>query len=239
LFLTLFVVGGVLCAGVVGESIAQEYRPSITRGLDLVATGKFVIPEIVPAAIRGYVVGALMLAASAVCAFATLRLRALPPQGPSLNTPFKEAPFVASLSSTVTLPILFGFGLMVAVALVGMWRRLPSWAPPVVPAVLIASLPLCLGDSAAGVETLLLILFAGIALWRWDVLTAMIGISVYFAGVLTAPLLTSHVSRFQLAGMAIAACGLIPAACGAFAYRKFLRMDSRVRSGTIASSPAS
>jgi hypothetical protein len=210
----------VWCAGVVGESIMEERNPLALAGLQDVARGRLLIPELVPGAMRGYAVAALLLAASAVCAFVTFRASLLPPTEPSLNSIFSGYPALERLAAVITQPIWLTLALLFGVEAFGV-RRLPAWAVPAVPALVLAALPASMGDYSAAVETLILVFITGTALSRSGIVTVFVAIIVYQSIFAAVPLLQSGTSHFQLPGVMLLACAAVPGVLAILARRRF------------------
>jgi serine/threonine-protein kinase len=203
---------------VAAESLAYEKRPDIMFGLTEVGSGRFAIPEMIPAAITGYTAGA--------AALAVLYLYL------ALARNWLGLPFTASVEDILAfegLPLLGVPGptgpivgtSVVALIVANSWRRQWRWVFAIAAIVGLATFrnP----DSAAWEELVVartVLLLA--ALWfisRHGALATLIALFVVFGTVRAADLLWAG-GPFTITGVAAVALLLVPAALAALAYRQ-------------------
>jgi hypothetical protein len=208
-----------LCVATAGESLAFEKKPDVVAGINDVARGRVMIPEIVPAAINGYLFGALMAAVSACALFVALRLGA---GGPFLpNLPFSRTPIVDALLTPSRHALVSVFALLFLVGVLLRVRYLARIAL-VVPAVIAVIFGIAEGDGAA----LILSNGASIALltyglWRYGALTAIVAVIVSESIEKSAALTLTGDARYLVGTAALLGVMAIPGVLAVLTLRRY------------------
>ena len=227
-FLVGFLIGCVFAAiaataelfmAVVGESLATESHPSAVVGLDAIARGRPLPPEIVPGIVWGYIFSAMWVAASMLLRFVASRA-------------FHFAGIAGSVSGALTAkwPTTYGlllyatgivgsFAVLYAVMLFYSWK-LPSLVARCLPALIFAAMMSFMGniEPVAGAVQLLV---AAFVLWRYGILAS--ALSFCAADVLSngVALVASGSSELLTAGIITLALGLAPLGIAFLAYSKW------------------
>lgn len=220
-FLVAFTItgGARVCAAAAGESLAYGQRPGIVAGLHDIARGRLIIPEIVPAAARGYLVGALLSLLGALGVFAALRLGVGNPSLPLFS--FSSIPLIDSLVEPPMTALLFGLGLLFAATISYRITRIELGAFTL-PAIVGGLVAAASGEGAAvAMINAAIIALVTYALWRYGVLTAMVAVLVSESMERAVGLIRVGDPWIFLGAAALLAVMAAPAILAVLAWRRF------------------
>jgi len=203
---------------VAAESLAYEKRPDIMFGLTEIGSGRFAIPEMIPAAIKGYAAGAAALAVLYISLALARHWLGLPfTASVADNLAFEGPPLLGVPGPTGSIVVTGVVALIVANSWPRQWRQVFAIAA-------IVGLGTVRDPRSAAWEELVVthtvLLLA--ALWfttRHGALATLIALFVAYGTVRAADLLWAG-GPFTTTGLAAVALLLVPAALAALAYRQ-------------------
>ena len=203
---------------VAAESLAYEKRPEIMFGLTELGSGRFAVPEMIPAALRGYAAGLTVLAILYTALALGRRWLGLAlTASVAPNTDFALPPLLGMPAPASAIMLTSALAFIVASPMRRHWR----WV--VIGAVIVALAAFRDPDSAAWEERTIaggVVLLA--AFWfisRHGALATLIALYVAHGTVATADLLWAG-GPYTLTGVASVAILLVPAALAALAYSR-------------------
>jgi tRNA A-37 threonylcarbamoyl transferase component Bud32 len=215
------VVFGLLaiCAGALGEGLAQRYRPVAAEGIAEITTGKILVPELIAAAPIGYLAAMAAILAELVISWAALHFKWTFDYSP--HSAFSIDPAFEVLSSAGT-SILGAIALFAGLMIVAAWKWTARIAP-FVPGLVIAGIALLGGaDPTTAVQILLTFTIVSAAMWYGGFVAGLIAFVVWALNESTLmPLIAG--GPYLPAGLLGLAMMSLPAALAVAARRRFAR----------------
>jgi hypothetical protein len=228
-FVTTLMLGIFLAVAVAGESLASESRPEMVAGLEDVANGRVLVPEVATAALIGYATGLCILAGMTLAILLAAQFAGVPRPGAldetySPSFPAMSPILVLASAVMLLLPLLYALAL-------GAWRRIPVALILTVPAILFGAAGIAFDSTpfniAVHVAMTLVITFV---VWRQGVLAGLI--AIYVVSVVPATYVLLATGQI-LAGILGLACFAAPAVFGVLAHRRLRTVSALPRATPV------